>query len=569
MPLRVPFRRLLTPLTQEMHVMSRRWSIGRRRTDSPEVHVDGLAEGLPEPALQRALLRLPQLTRRHLLTGAAMIGGTAVWGPRPAAAAATPGVGAAPVGPSPTATAAAGPWKHAIGNPRGSDIAVKVGRTAEGRFGVMFKRAPAFGPPDELLHSLAVSMVDARVPGQDPSNHDAQDNPSITGGYTFLGQFIDHDMTRDTTPLTLQQADPKGTVNFDTPFFDLQSVYGNGPVADPQLYESDGTHLKIVAPLGIPDLPRDGTGQALLGDPRNDENLVIAQLHLGFLAFHNRLVDEGKSFVEARKLTRWHFQWLIVHEFLPRVCGRALINSYLSVPPPQVRPKFYTAKNPIRPFMPIEFSVGAYRFGHSMVRSEYEMNDAHTRPTFGQEGFDLRGARPCPPELQADWSYFFDVPGMIPPDGLNLARRIDANIAIPLHDLPGTVVPRDITPAFTDLAERNLLRGKRLGLAAGQDIAKAMGLPPLTNAALGLTDTRWGGKAPLWFYVLKEAELQHGGSHLGAVGGRIVAETILAFLHLDKTSYLWASPTFTPMKTPFTVGDFLKFSRTGKRMPLS
>ena len=545
---------------------------GARRSAGVEVLVDGLAEGLAEPAVQRSLLRVGQLTRRNLLAGVAAVGGAAVWGARGAAAATGTAAAAVPGGAAPGGALAAGAaegtrWQHAVGNPRGSDIAVKVGRTAEGRFGVMFKRAPAFAPPDALLHDLAVSMVDARVAGQDPSNRDAQDNPAITGGYTFLGQFIDHDMTRDLTPLTSQEADPKGITNFDTPFFDLQSVYGNGPATHPHLYEPDGVHLKVSSPFGIPDLPRDAAGSALLGDPRNDENLVIAQLHVGFLAFHNRLVDAGRSFVEARRLTRWHFQWLIVHEFLPRVCGRALIDSYLSVPPSQVRPRFYTAKNPRRPFMPIEFSVGAYRFGHSMVRSEYEMNDAHTRPTFGAEGFDLRGARPCPPELQADWSYFFDVPGVATPDGLNLARRIDANLAIPLHDLPGTVVPRDITPAFTDLAERNLLRGKRLGLPAGQDVAKAMGLPPLGNTELGLTDPGWGGKAPLWFYVLKEAELQHAGSHLGQVGGRIVAETILAFLVLDKTSYLWASPVFTPMSSPFTVGHFLQFSRTGKRMP--
>ena len=559
-------------LTLELHVTRRR-PLRSARTDTDDVRVDGLAEGLAEPALQRALLRMPDLTRRTLLAGTAFFGGAAALSARRAAAApAQAPRGAVAAGATTTAVAAPAPqpqWLHANGNPRGSDIAVKNGRAAEGRFGVMFKKAPAFAPPDEVINQLArsVTMLDDRTPGRDPSDHDPQDNPEITGGYTFLGQFIDHDMTRDTTPLTSQQSDPKGVTNFDTPFFDLQSVYGNGPAADPQLYEADRAHLKISSPNGFPDLPRDASGTALIGDPRNDENLVIAQLHVAFLAFHNRLLDEGKTFEQARTLTRWHFQWLIVHEFLPRVCGRALIASYVSVPPWQVRPMFYTAKNPKKPFMPIEFSVGAYRFGHSMVRSEYEMNDAHTRPTFGQPGFDLRGSRAVPSELQADWSYFFDVPGMTPPEGLNLARRIDSRLVIPLHDLPGTVVPRDITPAFTDLAERNMLRGKRLGLPAGQDVAVAMGLPPLPNAALGLTDPRWGGKAPLWFYVLKEAELQHGGSHLGQVGGRIVAETILAFLVLDRTSYLWASPQFTPMKTPFTVGEFLKFSRTGKHMP--
>ena len=216
--------------------------------------------------------------------------------------------------------------------------------------------------------------------------------------------------------------------------------------------------------------------------------------------------------------------------------------------------------------MPIEYSVGAYRFGHSMIRPEYEMNDAHTRPVFGAEGHDLRGSRPVPSELQADWSYFFTVPGTSVPDGLNFARLIDTRLALPLHDLPGTVVPRDILPAFTNLAERNLLRGKRLGLPSGQAVAAAMRLQPLTNDQLGLTDKGWAGGAPLWFYVLKEAELQYGGRHLGEVGGRIVAETILAFLTLDPNSYLHA-PDFSPFSRPFTVGDFLRFSRTGKRMP--
>ena len=157
----------------------------------------------------------------------------------------------------------------------------------------MFKKAPAFSPPDELLHDLAVSLVDDRTPGQDPSDHDSQDNPDITGGYTFLGQFIDHDMTRDTTPLNSQKSDPHAVTNFDTPWFDLQSVYGRGPDLDPQLYESDRAHLAVATPNGFPDLPRDGAGRALIGDPRNDENLIVAQLHVGFLAFHNRLLDEG------------------------------------------------------------------------------------------------------------------------------------------------------------------------------------------------------------------------------------------------------------------------------------
>src|SRR5215213_1305385 len=112
---------------------------------------------------------------------------------------------------------------------RGLDIATKVGRAAEGRFGLMFHSLKPYVVADELLESLGTSMLDPRVPQTDPSLHDKFDNYDITGGYTFFGQFIDHDMTRDTTPLALAKKDPRGALNFDTPFFDLGSVYGRGP----------------------------------------------------------------------------------------------------------------------------------------------------------------------------------------------------------------------------------------------------------------------------------------------------------------------------------------------------
>src|SRR4051795_13048750 len=228
--------------------------------------------------------------------------------------------------------------------------------------------------------------------------------------------------------------------------------------------------------------------------------------------------------------------------------------------------------------MPVEYSGAAYRFGHSMIRAEYEMQEAHTVPIFGPDGFeDLRGGRPIPPTLWADWNYFFDIPGMDSPDDRNMARTIDTQIALPLTSLPPTVVART-ADAIIALAERNLLRGKRVGLPAGQDVAKAMGLTPLTNAELGLTDPGWNGEAPLWVYVLKEAELgltdpgwngkaplwfyvlkeaELGGGHqLGPVGGRIVAEVILGILALDPTSYFNANPSFDP-GAGYRIGDLI------------
>ncbi|TDL46623.1 peroxidase family protein [Kocuria rosea] len=460
---------------------------------------------------------------------------------------------------------------HGAGELRGSQIAVTSGRRAEGRFGVMFPKLPAFAPDDALLIGLAERMIDRTPPLADVSlSNDGFDNPDMPAGFAYLGQFVDHDMTLDRTPLPAQDQDPKALVNFDTPFFDLGSVYGGGPAVDPQLYDpADPRRMRLGAtPDGRPDLPRRADGTALLGDHRNDENLIIAQFHLAFLQAHNRFVDSGASFEEAQRLTRWHFQWLIVHDFLPHVVGRPLVQSMLTAGtkgPVVVDRRFYKPGNPARPMMPIEYSVGAYRFGHSMVRAEYEMNDEVTIPFFGSPGHDLRGSRPIPARARADWNYFFDLPGVSAPDDRNMTRLIDTKLALPLSELPPTVV-QHVDGAILNLAQRNLLRGKRLGLPAGQDVARAMGITPIPNDRLGLTERGWNGRAPLWFYVLKEAELQ-GGRTLGPVGGRIVAEVILGVLSLDRSSFLNAATPWTPATTPFACGDFLRMAGALENMP--
>jgi hypothetical protein len=201
-------------------------------------------------------------------------------------------------------------------------------------------------------------------------------------------------------------------------------------------------------------------GAAHLGDPRNDENLIIAQLHVAFFKLHNHFIDDGRAFTEAQRLTRWHYQWVIVNDFLPRMVGQDTVKKLLDDDRGRIRynGKLYQPRNPGRPFMPVEYSGAAYRFGHSMIRAEYEIQDGHTVPIFGQDGHqDLRGSRPIPANMWMDWNHFFDVPGMHTPDGRNMARLIDTKISLPLSTLPSTVV----TPAagaITALAERNLLR---------------------------------------------------------------------------------------------------------------
>jgi heme peroxidase len=509
------------------------------------------------------------VSRRRVLAGAAGLAVVPVLaGIAPASAA--PVVPAPVPTPAPTTTPPAALAKlqkgraakgaHGVGDPRGSDIAMKLGRDREARFGLMFKRLPAYNPPDALLTALAVKMNDGKAPLNDVKDSDvAFDNETMPAGYIYFGQFVDHDMTLDKTPLTQQKQDVRAMVNFDTPRFDLGSVYGKGPTGSPELYDPAKPGYLLVNPHDeLFDLPRDGVGAAYLGDPRNDENLIVAQLHVVFLRMHNKLRDAGKTFEQAQQQLRWTYQYLIVNDFLPRIVGQDVVNSLIrrrGTGPIQFTGKLYQPRNVNKPYMPVEYSGAAYRFGHSMIRAEYEVQDGHTVPIFGQDGYeDLRGNRPIPPTLWIDWNYFFEVPGMNTPDDRNMARLIDTQLSLPLSKLPSTVVA-PTAGAIVALAERNLLRGKRLGLPAGQDVAAAMGITPLTNAQLGLTEPGWKGKAPLWFYILKESELL-GAKKLGPVGGRIVAEVILGLMALDRTSYFTANPSFVPGPN-YKMGDFV------------
>lgn len=501
------------------------------------------------------------ISRRGMLTGIGALAGAQLIRPEPA------------FGARPTTNAAAdGAWKHAVGDPRGSAIAVKVGRSQEGRFGVMFKKLDAYSPPDSLLRALAGQMGEANS-----NNPTDLDNPSIPAGFTFLGQFIDHDMTLDRTPIPSQQTDPNALTNFDTPLFDLGSIYGRGPTLDPQLYEPNqsGRLLVVKNAGGVDDLPRTTDGVAKIGDARNDENLIVSQLHLSFLKFHNRCLTSGiaRSFVEAQRLTRWHFQWIIVHDYLRHVAGQQVVDRFLEINgngKPRVKREFYKPKNPHRPMMPVEYSVAAFRFGHSMVRAAYLLHQRNGTPSFapifGAPGRDLRGSQPLPARLEIDWEHFFVLRGRSTAQR-NQSRLIDGKLALPLFNLPSTVV----NDAMVSLAERNLVRGKRLGLPSGQAVARAMGVGPLSNAELGLptpSDPGWAGEAPLWFYILKESELVQDGQRLGPVGSRLVSEVILGILDSDKGSYLNAPQAFRPASPiapqtgTFTTGDFITFAQS-------
>jgi hypothetical protein len=462
---------------------------------------------------------------------------------------------------------------------RGMNLPAK-NRSAEGRFGVMFKRLPAYAPPDALLIDLGNRMV------EDPPTDDFLiQNPPPFAGFTFFGQFIDHDITLDTTPLDLQLADPDARVNFRTARYDLDSVYGATPGQGPWYDPADPVKLLLTPNVhGVPeDLPRGDDGRALIPDPRNDENLIITQLHLAFVKFHNALVDDVRSqgmrpewvFEAARRLARWHYQWAVIHDFLPAFVGEALVGPAGSVykeqagKPPAINLSYYRPTNrEDRPFMPIEFAVAAYRFAHSIVRPAYIINDVTLNrggvAIFGPPGeFNLNGGRPIPPDLVIEWKNILPVDANLP---ARPPRKIDTKLSPPLLSLPDAAVP--LGDLERRLAVRNLRRGKQVGLPSGQQVAKAMRMPVLTNAQLGLdADPGWKGEAPLWFYILREAELPpRHGEVLGPVGARIVAEVFAGLLQRDRNSYLFLDPSWKPAPPiapavgAFTLVDLLRFA---------
>jgi Animal haem peroxidase len=453
-------------------------------------------------------------------------------------------------------------------------------RLAEGRFGVMFKRLPAFAPRDDLLDGLARTMVEDQAI---PDEMNLNTSPSLFAGFTFIGQFIDHDITFDNTPLAQQQADPDATTNFRTPRYDLDSLYGRGPVTEPQFYDPADRDKLLVTPNvnSVEDMPRNSDGRAIIPEPRNDENLIIVQLHKAVAKFHNRIVDYARAqgmrrewvFETARRLTRWHYQWAVIHDFLPRFVGDELVGPKGSVyrevagKPPAITLSYYRPTNRDgRPFMPVEFAVAAYRFGHSIIRPVYVLNQSTSNgiPIFGEDGgFNLNGGRPIPSDLIMEWKNILPVDPSLP---ARKPRKLDTRLSLPLTKLPGSVVPPP--DPTVHLAVRNTLRGKHVGLPSGQQVAREMRANVLSNPVLGLSsDPGWGGEAPLWFYILKEAELPpYNAERLGPVGGRIVAEVLVGLAQRDPNSYLYLDPAWKPAPPlapttgQFTFVDLLRYA---------
>ncbi len=447
-----------------------------------------------------------------------------------------------------------------------------------GRFGRLFPTLPPFSADVPLIRDALSELgapggpMDAQDDLSDPvtlitdpakSAHNPN-NPTLTAGFTFLGQFLDHDMTFDPTSSLARAQDPESIRNFRIPALDLDSVYGGGPAVSPYLYDQNvdegrttflteeipGSAAVSIDGNARRDLPRNSQSVALIADPRNDENMMVAGLQQAMLRFHNQVyldvaadlgtaytVDE--TFAEAQRVVRWHYQWMVLHEFLPRTVGQTTAQDVLDN-----GLKFFIWRND--PYIPVEFSVGAYRFGHSQVRPSYRANFGTSTTDLTQQFFALL-FKPTATN-QAD------------PDDLRGGRHRH-------HAVVGAVRPAGPSPGSpTSLATRNLLRNLTMEVPSGQSIASAMSLPPIAPGDLSdLQPLSLHNRTPLWFYILREAQVTANGEHLGPVGGRIVAEVIYGLIQGDSQSYLGQDPEWTPTygtNGTFTIVDLLTKSGT-------
>ncbi|TKB67733.1 MAG: peroxidase [Nitrospira sp.] len=485
-------------------------------------------------------------------------------------------------------------------------------QTPNNTFTRMFPDLPPFAKPTDEARDQAKKLgekgglIDALDNLTDPIKSITEpsmfspnnpDNPNMTAGVTFFGQFLDHDITLDPRSPLLERSKPKKTTNFRTAAFDLDSMYGDGPQGSPQLYDLSSGEIKMKVEA-IPgselvsrkgairfDLPRDPNNTAILGDSRNDEHVILAQFHLAMLRFHNAVVDHLRAdpahadqsaeqiFKKAQRQVRWHYQWIILHEFLPLTIGQERVDDILNK-----GPRFYQvdegedgrhARNSKDPLIPIEFAVAAYRFGHSQIRPSYRLNFGpsvtpaapffaflfdDTQDPNNPDPDDLRGGKRAPRRF-VDWQTFFKFDA----NNFRPNKLIDGKLSSVVMLLPGSRGPAPGLPSdgVQSLPSRNLMRHVNFGIPSGQAIAKRMGVPALTPTQLDdLKPFDMDKSTPLWFYILKEAELMEKGLRMGPVGGRIVGEVFIGLLRADETSYLAARPNWTPVLPSATPGDF-------------
>jgi hypothetical protein len=492
-----------------------------------------------------------------------------------------------------------------------ADAAVAIQARAE----LFFQRlcTGRYGIPSELISYLTFPHEGATY--TDPAAAEAE-NPNLPAVFTFVGQFIDHDLTFNGANLFDDQSGDNSFPDFASPQLDLDSVYGGRgyPTTppDPALKDiisnkyvfNDDMSFKLVR-LGPnaydltrwphpgyhgPDQPsRDGS--AFIFDPRNDENQLVLHVHILLMRVHNKLLkqlyaggaldphkpadaEQAWAAVKHEVIANW--QSVVLNDYLPRVCQPDVLAWVLA----QLQLSGHGAMK-YKPAadgtlqMPHEFAI-AFRFGHSMLRTAYNLNGAGPIQLFNNRDLtrkgDLRGGRPLTRDHVIDWDFFypqneFDAP---------LSLKIDSKVTSVVFDLPESAIP-DSIKTTGNLPFRNLTRSREIDIACGEDLANFFGItdpsklltryqvepndqahylfeadvdiytatggkPPAGDPLTGVKDTSF--KTPLWYYVLKEGEIFERGERLGPLGSRIVAEVILGGIFYGKDTsfdYNWNS----------------------------
>ena len=331
---------------------------------------------------------------------------------------------------------------------------------------------------------------------------------TLDAGYTYLGQFIAHDIT--------EQAAPRND-HRPTAALDLDSLYGT---TVPAVLDSCGRFVIGRSEHDIPDLLRDTSGRARIPEMRNDDNIIVAQLHLFWQRFHNFLIDRdlASSFDQARQLTIKTFLLLIVEDYLQLLLAPAVFDRYFR------RGERHWLNFSTSP-VPLLFSKAAFRFGHSMVRDFYEIAG---QPRDTEQLF--RADQPLTREFRIAWSSFFGWPGV--PTGTPDALAIDT-----------LITPKMTRIAFppgqqTNIVEKNILASESLPGAGVQlvqqfllqnpSLATVFQLAPQTQLSPDLVglDNLTVADLPLWPYLLNEAAVEAGGARLGTFGSLICAEVL-------------------------------------------
>jgi len=473
--------------------------------------------------------------------------------------------------------------------------------------------------PNNLLPESSQTVTSLARLGQtmiDSEGNDVAGDSNIPAIFTYFGQFVDHDITLELAsaglntlidpalvPLPLDDIRHK-LRNARTAALDLDSVYDlpaprNGDKMEIGKVTTLPNNTQI--PRKRPpqkndfnDLPRDPPSNdvntdrsARIGDPRNDENTIVAQLHLAFLLAHNALIDKQLKFTDARRLLRQHYQHIVIYDFLMTIADNRIVNKTLK------KNRFYDAMA-VPFFMPLEFAVAAYRFGHTMVRLDYDFNlnfNTDGPPAIpatvdllfvftalsGQlGGGGIQQSDTLPENWIIEWQNFITKDKQ-----RNKARRLDTKLVNPLFRLKK--LSGDVEAGLgAMLAVRNLLRGYLLRMPTGQAVAKAMNLAPLTPSQIEavaakvtapagqdrqvdvVRATGFSKRTPLWYYILAEADHHGKGQRLGPVGSSIIAEVLIGLIRRSEDSILrtkgWKPTLPSAKKGTFTLADLLRLA---------